>query len=342
MNAMGFYQVTPGSAIYAIGTPLFPSLTIHLDHGKTFTITAEGLTENNFYIRKATLNGQTFSKCFLSHSDILKGGELILSMGQFPNTDWGSLSGDFPSSAITDNLISPVPSVLQGKKNFTETTPLVLAAPLKNEIIYYTLDGSEPTTYSPDYQKPIRIDTTTTLRAFACLKGSLPSFLIQSHFQKIPKNRKIILNTKYSPQYTAGGDNALIDFDRGSDDFRTGAWQGYEGVDIDVTIDLGDIQPVHSLSAGFLQDQKSWIFYPVEVNFSISVDGVLYHEAGIIRNADPEMDEGSTTKDFTISLAQSSKARYVKMRAKNRGTCPPWHPGAGNKAWIFADEIMID
>jgi predicted alpha-1,2-mannosidase len=341
LSAMGFYTVTPGSDIYATGSPLFPKASIHLENGKTFTIKAEGLTEHNFYIQWATLNGQDYSKCFLTHSDILKGGDLTFTMGPVPNTNWGSLPGDFPSSSITDNLISPVPSILHGRKNFTDTTTLVLTVPVKAEKIYYTLDGSEPTNQSALYQKPILLDKTTTLRAFASLEGSLQSFIIQSHFQKIPRNRKIILNTKYSPQYAAGGDMALIDFERGSGDFRTGAWQGYEGVDIDATIDLGEIQPVHSLSAGFLQDEKSWIFYPLEVSFSISTDGINFRNAGIIKNTHPENQEGSTTKNFTLKL-HGNPVRYIRMQARNRGICPPWHPGAGNKAWIFSDEISIE
>ena len=55
---------------------------------------------------------------------------------------------------------------------------------------------------------------------------------------------------------------ALIDFERGSDDFRTGSWQGYEGVDIDAIVDLGENQPIHSLAAGFLQDIEILDIFP--------------------------------------------------------------------------------
>jgi len=73
---------------------------------------------------------------------------------------------------------------------------------------------------------------------------------------------------------------ALIDFEKGSDDFRTGAWQGYEGVNIDAIIDLGEDQSIHSLTAGFLQDERSWIFFPVEVSFFLSDDGKIFHNVG--------------------------------------------------------------
>jgi predicted alpha-1,2-mannosidase len=341
MSAMGFYQVTPGSPVYAIGTPVFSMVTIHPENGKTFTIKAEGLNRNNFYIQGATLNGMPYQKCFITHSDILNGGELTLVMAPLPNKNWGSHPGDFPSTSIKDELISPVPSILTGKKNFTDTTTLRLTVPLKDEKIFFTLDGSEPTKSSTVYEKSVLLDKSTTLKAIAALGGSAESFVITSVFHKIPKNRRITLKTKYSPQYTAGGDNALIDFERGSDDFRTGAWQGYEGVDIEAIIDLGDRQDIHSLSAGFLQDEKSWIFFPLEVSFFISDDGKNFRDAAILKNDIPDNREGSVTKNFSINLT-GTHARFVKMLAKNRGICPPWHPGAGSKAWIFADEIIIE
>jgi hypothetical protein len=341
LSALGFYELTPGSPIYAIGTPLFPKASIHLENGKTFTINADGLKGENFYIQSAKLNGIPYSKCYITHSDIISGGELSLVMGSVPSKSWGRLPGDFPSSSIKDDLISPVPAILHGKKNFTDTTTLSLTAPMKDEVIYFTLDGSEPTKLSSVYRQSILIDKSTTLKAFTSLNGCSDSFKITADFHMIPKNRKITLKSHYSPQYAAGGDLALIDFEKGSEDFRTGSWQGYEGVDLDAIVDLGKDQPIHSLSAGFLQDEKSWIFFPVEVSFFISDDGNVFRSAGIVKNEIPEDREGSIIKEFALPLT-GTHARYIRMVAKNRGICPPWHPGAGNKAWLFADEIGIE
>ena len=339
LSAMGFYSVTPGSDLYAIGTPSFSLVKIQLTGGGIFTIRAEGLNKNNFYIQNAKLNGIAYPKCYLHHSDILKGGELTLYMGPIPNKEWGSHPGDFPSTSIMDNLISPVPSILLGKKNFTDTTTVSLTVPVQEEKIYYTLDGTEPTKSSFQYTHPFLLDKTTTLKAFASLGGAPESFTIIAQFRQIPKSRKITLKTKYSPQYTAGGDMALIDFERGSQDFRTGSWQGYEGVNIDAIIDLGENEPISELSVGFLQDEKSWIFFPVEVAFFLSDDGKVFRNAGSVKNELPDNNE-VVTHDFSWKTS-GVHARYIRMVAKNRVVCPGWHPGAGNKAWIFADEIEI-
>ena len=43
-----------------------------------------------------------------------------------------------------------------------------------------------------------------------------------------------------------------------------------------------------------------------------------------------------------MSVRPRTNARYVKMVAKSIGTCPEWHVGAGQKAWIFCDELVIE
>ena len=179
------------------------------------------------------------------------------------------------------------------------------------------------------------------LKALAEIPRLPRSFTISATFSRISKNRKITLNTKYAPQYAAGGDGALIDFVRGGDNFRTGAWQGYDGVDIDAVIDLGKTEEIHSISMGFLQDQGSWIFFPLQVEYFVSVNGKDYTKASTLINDFPEKHEGPVTKEFSVTM-KSEKVRFIKVVAKNRGICPPWHPGTGHKAWIFSDEISVE
>ncbi|HTX88885.1 MAG TPA: GH92 family glycosyl hydrolase [Bacteroidales bacterium] len=341
LSAMGFYPVTPGSTVYAIGTPVFPEVQVRLENGNTFTIRARNAGMNHYYIQSATLNGKPYSKCYLEHSDIMNGGELVLDMGKDPNKDWGSWPGDYPVSSISDHLITPVPSVDHGPKNFTDSLRISLSDALPGTMIRYTIDGKEPDENSPVYARPFMIRLNTALTAVAVKKGAPESFLIRAEFTRIPKDRRITLNTHYAPQYSGGGDAALIDFNRGGENFRTGAWQGYEGTDLDAVIDLGSVQKVKSFSTGFLQDIGSWIFFPVEVDYYVSSDGKNFTPAGTVRNDVPETDPEVRIKDFTLR-GVTRTARYVHVIAKNRGVCPPGHPGAGSKAWIFADEITIN
>lgn len=79
-SAMGFYPVNPVSGEYVFGAPQFPKFTLHLADGKTFTILAEGLSEEHKYIDSITLNGKPYTKNYITHEDILKGGTLVYKM----------------------------------------------------------------------------------------------------------------------------------------------------------------------------------------------------------------------------------------------------------------------
>lgn len=79
-SAMGFYPVNPVSGEYVFGAPQLPEFVLHLADGKTFTIKAEGLSEANKYVKSITLNGESYTKNFISHADIVKGGTLVYQM----------------------------------------------------------------------------------------------------------------------------------------------------------------------------------------------------------------------------------------------------------------------
>jgi predicted alpha-1,2-mannosidase len=79
-SAAGFYPVTPGSTVYAIGSPLFPALRFNLENGKTFTVIAREISDRNIYIQSATLNGKPYQRSFLLHEDLINGGELVFQM----------------------------------------------------------------------------------------------------------------------------------------------------------------------------------------------------------------------------------------------------------------------
>jgi predicted alpha-1,2-mannosidase len=100
-SAMGFYPVAPGENVFVIGTPSFEEVTLNLGAfygGKTFTVKANGISPDNFYIQSATLNGHSYNKSWITHEDIVKGGVLEFEMGATPNQQWGSSPEDVPPS----------------------------------------------------------------------------------------------------------------------------------------------------------------------------------------------------------------------------------------------------
>ena len=93
MSAMGIYQIFLGDPVYQLTAPIFEKVTINLDQnfykGKEFSIEAKGLSNENYYIQSATLNGESLNRCWLSHEEITAGGKLVFEMGSEPNKNWG-------------------------------------------------------------------------------------------------------------------------------------------------------------------------------------------------------------------------------------------------------------
>lgn len=100
-SALGFYPVTPGINQYVIGTPLFKKSTLHLNNGKTFTISSKNNSKNNFYIQSAKLNDKNYKNTFINFEDIQKGGSFKFNLGNTPNKQWGYNYSNAPFSLST-------------------------------------------------------------------------------------------------------------------------------------------------------------------------------------------------------------------------------------------------
>ncbi len=340
LSAAGFYPVTPGTDQYAIGTPLFPVMEITTGRGSIFRVVAKDISESHFYIAGATLNGQPLTRSFLRHDEIANGGVLELVMSDKPNLEWGVGEGNQPVSQITAEPIIPAPFIESRGRTFTKSNRLSLGCSDPSVRLHYTLDGSDPNEQSPVYKKPIVLTKNTTVKVIAVAPGRGQSSVVTGQFFKIDGKRKVNLYSKYNRQYTGGGDQGLIDGIRGSEHFSLGAWQGYEGINFEAVIDLGKAQSVNKVSVGFLQDVKSWICYPQQLEVSFSNDGKQFGESQIIRHAIPDTD--MTPQIMDLSVQKQVNARYVKVKAINHGPLPEWHPGAGGKAWLFVDEVVVE
>ncbi|HWB64959.1 MAG TPA: glycoside hydrolase family 92 protein, partial [Chitinophagales bacterium] len=99
-SAIGFYPVCPGSDQYALGSPAVDKAIIHLENGRTFTITAGNNSDKNVYIQSAKLGGETYTKSYITYQQIMNGGTLDLKMGPTPNTSWGTGENDVPVTQI--------------------------------------------------------------------------------------------------------------------------------------------------------------------------------------------------------------------------------------------------
>jgi len=90
LSSMGIYPVCVGDPVYSLTAPVFSSVIIQLPDNKTFTITAKNVSDENFYIQQAFLNGEELNRCWIKHDEITKGGSLKFILGNQPNEKWGT------------------------------------------------------------------------------------------------------------------------------------------------------------------------------------------------------------------------------------------------------------
>ena len=234
----------------------------------------------------------------------------------------------------------PCPVIRSASASFTNMLNIEIDAQVKDCEIRVEIAEEGKPVKKLIYSKPFSLTSTCKVTAIShhlTLGDSKPS---HAQFFKRNNSLELVSVAAYDNQYAAGGKEALIDGVRGSNDFRTGSWQGFHGKDLEAVIDLGKEQAISSVSLSCLEEIKSWIWFPSQVEILISHDGENFANAGVIKNDGLTNDYAAKTKEFSKSLRASG--RYVKIVAKPAfESIPEWHEGKGNPVWIFADEITI-
>ena len=338
-SAMGFYPATPASGYYVLGLPRFERTRLTFENGKQFEIIAKNLSEQNCYVKSVKLNGKALERSFVTFDEVFDGGTLEFTMTDKPDSEWATQPENCPEVHIYGDPIVIVPTINANSDTFFDSLMVTMNHPYKDVEIYYTLDGSDPKEGGTLYEKPICLKENTMVRA-AAKNGSSWSRVMDAQYYLIDANRSVKLENMYNEQYAAGGLKALIDHLRGTDNFRTGVWQGFYGVDLIATVDLGQSKKINRLAGSFLQEQSSWIWMPREVEYFVSDDGKNFRSVGKVKNTIDDDEDDAVTMEMAVR--PRTNARYVKMVAKSIGTCPDWHVGAGQKAWIFCDELVIE
>ncbi|RAR71344.1 GH92 family glycosyl hydrolase [Flavobacterium aciduliphilum] len=239
--------------------------------------------------------------------------------------------------------IIPVPVIQSESKTFKDSLKIEIVSQNPNDSIYYFInDKNEYLTKETfiSYNNPFEIKETSTI--LACIKKENSySNEIAATFIKKPNKYTINIKSTYNPQYHAGGPEGLIDGIYGSENWRKGDWQGYQGQDFEAVVDLQKEQIITLFSANCLQDSRSWILMPTQVDYYVSSDNINFTLAGSVENKIPAMETETKINDFFLKSQQPLQARYVKVIAHNYGKLPEGHQGFGGDAFIFIDEITI-
>ena len=248
---------------------------------------------------------------------------------RFQALEWNYSPGTF--------LVDIVPGQLLNK----DEVEVELISEQTKYDIHYTMDGTDPDDSSLLYTGKLMLKQDATIRAGLFDGSNSMGRLAERDFSfHKALGSTTAYKLKYHVRYTGGGDQGLVDGILGSENSRDGTWQGFEGNDLELTLDLGETQEIFRTEMNFLQSTKSWIFMPEYLEVSFSADGENWRLIQRVDNEVSEKDEDISINRLTADFPTES-TRYIRVVAKNRGVCPDWHPGAGGKSWIFCDEVMV-
>ncbi|MBQ6728952.1 MAG: family 20 glycosylhydrolase [Bacteroidales bacterium] len=210
--------------------------------------------------------------------------------------------------------------------------------------IHYTLDGKEVKRNDSIYYNPIVLERPCLVKA-TCFNDLCEPVCAERYFcYHKAMGRLKQLNSpagNYRPEYSGGGDGALLDGSLGSDDYKDGHWQGFYGIDANLELDFGKYQKVNALNIGFLVNAHDWILRPNEIEVYTSNDGKSYkpYKSFTLTTEIPLTDNHTFRERFELP---NLSARYLRIVVKNPGILPEGLPGAGYDSWIFMDEVMVE
>lgn len=191
----------------------------------------------------------------------------------------------------------------------------------------------ESTAELSTYSTPILITSDRELRAWHQREGLTGPVSKRRFLFNKATARSITLSVPPNERYNEGGAFTLVDGITAQEKRVSTEWLGWkEGVTI--TVDLGSVQDVRTVSIGALNEAHSWIHLPEKVEYSTSTDGTGFQLHG---SAKPRPKPGRNAYTFDLG----ARTRYVRFTVKHIGKIPEGFPGAGNPAWLFLDEIEV-
>lgn len=200
---------------------------------------------------------------------------------------------------------------------------------------HYTTDGSEPTAASPSFTDAIDIKQPGTLRVAPFRHGRA-----YDHPKAFQLERSAAFGAKAafdpapSASYSGHGAATLTDGVLGNDDFKSGAWLGWEEQDPKLSLDLGSVMQLHEISVGVLQHADSWIWWPRKVRFAASADGQHWTTLRDVKVKPAERDSLGHIQRVVYTAPKPFGARYLRVELTR-------HPQEDDRqSWTFVDEIL--
>jgi len=341
LNAMGLYDLCPGSGYFHIGSPIVDAVTINLENGKKWILTAKNNTKDNVYIKNASSFGRPMTQRWLYYDEIYQGNKLEYEMSNQPTTNTLDQSDVSPMrSSKLKNQVVAMPYIANGEPVFQDKISVELACSEEDAKIFWKEDTLSKTAFKL-YSSPIQLNQTSTISLYAQIPNGSKSRVENASFHEVDKNFQITVAPEPNTQYAGGGKFALVDGQLGGADYQNLSWAGWEGTDVEITIDFGAAKEFREISLGTLNAPGPWIFAPNNVEIQHSLDGQKYTDLSVISEKSKQNEQKNTRIKINYTSKKTERARYIKLKVNASKTIPEWHQYKGYKSWLFLDEIEI-
>ncbi|HEX5652341.1 MAG TPA: DUF2231 domain-containing protein [Chitinophagaceae bacterium] len=235
------------------------------------------------------------------------------------------------------------PPVVQNEKSIlTEPTPLQLKHYISGTIIRFTTDGSEPDSLqSPVFKEGEMINSSVFIRAKAYKPGWISSDIMEANFYKRTYTPDtIMLLLPPDPEYPGEG-KMLVDLEKGETNFRLGNWLAWRKTRMETLMQFAQPVTMRNISLSILLDVGSYIMPPSSIEIWGGNDTKKMKLLSRITPQQPTRVEPASLGGLQCKF-EPVTLKYLKVIATPVAKLPAWHPGKGDKAWVFIDEVLVN
>jgi hypothetical protein len=225
---------------------------------------------------------------------------------------------------------------------FKEEVKVSLLFAQAGTVIRYTINGKEPTENDSVFKGPITITKRfTTLKAKVFGKHFLASETVQANFVRDGLPIERVAHPLPAERYSGEGPNTLMDNIGGITTFTNSTWLGFQQDTVDIIISAQKKQKISAVLFNLLQNYDAWIFFADKVDLYYADEKGIFIRNGTMLLPAEENRDKNACRPFLLKFINKVNTTSVKLQLHLLKQIPAWHPGKGQRSWIFIDEVKL-